>query len=401
MMRMLQLAAWGFVAITLSSCAFTPFAKISFDVVLSEPVTLATERRPTAMVSADFDGDGHLDLVSIHAAEHIVVFFKGDGTGGFTALEPIEILSSPIQQQVVDFNEDGLPDLLVLQGDANQLAVLSGDKTQGLQLTQQIELSHEEGHDHERSLGRPKTFKVADFNGDGIFDLALGYRVVWLEVFYGDDTGVLRGKDTISIEVAQALLQAFDANGDGIDDLLVFGNKPSLVEEGELDGSEAFLFLGQDDGLAAGESILRDSSGLAGRLELADLNDDGLLDPVLGFNGNALLSILPGVGDGTFGKNQNYLVKKINGLAFADLDLDGDSDIILSESRGEFNPGRMHVFLNAGDLRLRAPKQYETRIGPLSVVSGDFDENGFPDLAVIHFFSSDINLFFNQTGDAL
>lgn len=400
MMRILQIAAGFFLAITLSSCAFTPFAKISFDVVLSKPVTLSTEERPTAMVSADFDGDGHLDLVSLHAAKNIVVFFKGDGMGGFTALDPIKILPNPVQLQVVDFNKDGLPDLLVLQDGANQLAVLAGDRTNGLQLTEQIELSHEEGHDHERGLGNPKTFKVADFNGDGIFDLVLGYRVIWLEVFYGEDTGVFRGQDTIGIEVAEALLEAFDANRDGIDDLLVFGNKPSLVEDGELDGSEAFLFLGQDDGLAEGKSILKDASGLAGQLDLADLNNDGLLDLVLGFGGNSTLSILPSVGDGTFGKNQNYLVKTIDGLTFADLDLDGDSDIILSENRGEFSPGRVYVFLNAGDLRLRAPEQYETRIGPLSVVSGDFDENGFPDLAVIHFFSNDINLFFNQTGDA-
>jgi hypothetical protein len=65
----------------------------------------------------DLDADGDLDFYEIgndSAAEMEVLFWLNDGSGKFSPQnrESSGILQNPIKPAVVDFNKDGLPDLV-------------------------------------------------------------------------------------------------------------------------------------------------------------------------------------------------------------------------------------------------------------------------------------------------
>lgn len=380
--------------LVLSSCSFVPFARIPFNVSLGQPLELPSAPAPTALDSADFNGDGHADLVSIHPADHQLAFYLGDGRGGFAPFALVS-LAKPVAYAIRDFNGDGLPDVLILEDETSELAIVLGDRTQGLAFDRRIALAPSSDHDH--LLGHPRGMALGDYNGDGAMDVALAYAEAQLEIFLGDGVGGFVEAEPLDTGLARPVLEAFDVDGDGMDDLLAFGNVKSLTEEGQYDGSKLLLFRGQTDGFLEPQELARVISGQAGFILLHDVDGNGYLDPVMWFSGNDTLSVLPSHGGGAFGKIQNYLVSSASGATFADLDQDGDADLITTHERGQFSLGRMQVFLNAGSLRFREPKPFSTKLGPIDVVSGDFNEDGLPDVAVANFYSNDLTLFFNET----
>gem|GEM_PF-3749273 len=381
--------------LTLASCAFIPFAKIPFDVRLSDPAPFNTEPSPVQILSADFNQDGHLDLVTVHRQNNTVALLLGQGGGQFADAVSFSLLPNPVFGRVNDFDEDGLPDLLILQDEDAQLAVLHGDADNGLVPPVQIELAHEDPHtsvhDH------PNTFAIGDFNGDGSKDVALGHEAPQVDLFFGQPDGSFQAQTPLTLELPLGKIVAFDVQADGFDDLFVLGDLPSIQEDGSFDGSELLWFQGGIDGLSESHSLVQMRSGRTGFIQAVDFDQNGYLDPAMGFTGNGMLSILPNLGDGTFGPIKNYLVKTAGSATFADMDQDGKLDLITSENKGEFTVGAVNVFLNAGDFRLRAPMAFKVRIGPVSVASGDLNGNGLPDIAVANFFSNDIVILFNET----
>lgn len=126
-----------------------------------------------SLISADFNGDGKLDLAVSHNDSNIVSILLGNGAGSFSAATnfTVDPLGSPYQMISADFNGDGKADLATanpysfimpsLYMVTNTISVLLGDGT--------------------GSLGTANIFTVgsgpygiinSDFNGDGKIDLA-------------------------------------------------------------------------------------------------------------------------------------------------------------------------------------------------------------------------------------
>lgn len=78
------------------------------------------------VVAADFDGDGHVDIVVVQATMQNrhgeVLFFANTGDGTLRAPIPDAFTGSPNTLTVAGFNGDGLPDLAVTAAD-NSLGV--------------------------------------------------------------------------------------------------------------------------------------------------------------------------------------------------------------------------------------------------------------------------------------
>jgi hypothetical protein len=68
---------------------------------------------PTDVASADFDGDGNLDLVVTVNGSSTMAILRGDGTGAFAnaAGSPMSVGPYPGSLTAGDFNEDGKPDV--------------------------------------------------------------------------------------------------------------------------------------------------------------------------------------------------------------------------------------------------------------------------------------------------
>ncbi len=417
--RRLPLIIFALVgAVLLTSCAFEPFAKIPFSVKLTTAVNLPIAGEPTELITADFNGDGHLDLVTLHLFKRNIVFHAGDGLGGFESQSPIVFNPDPIMYRIADINGDDLSDLLVLVDESYEMAMLLGSEEFGLVLSTTVPLVHESLEEEtEQTMsglenvtpehggfgeqGRLHSFTYGDYDDDGNLDFVIGYQDGEVELFKGNGDKTFEVTEKIDTELELPELESLDLNNDNFDDLIVFGNLESLLEPGQVDGSKITIYYGSANGFSEEEDmIVRVTSGTVGSLMVHDFDRDGFEDLVVGFSGNGTVSVIPNSGIGSFDDMKNYLVKTASGISLADMDNDGDNDLIISQSRGEFNTGVVQVFLNAGDYRLRAPESFEVRIGPRSLVSGDFNEDGLPDIAVINQFSSDLSLIFNETGSA-
>ncbi len=132
---------------------------------------------PQTIQTGDFNGDGHLDIAGASADGTEIVVLPGHGDGTFGA--PIFTVGVPGPlTAVADFNHDGKLDLVA--GDA--LLAGNGDGTfrfpvfAGIATEACNPLAETEGgllctYNHESTA-------VADFNGDGLPDLASGYTIV-------------------------------------------------------------------------------------------------------------------------------------------------------------------------------------------------------------------------------
>src|SRR5439155_25347702 len=77
-------------------------------------VGIAAGSTPVAIVTADFNEDGKLDLAIADSFNRDVMIFTGNGAGVFTSVgTPLPLTARPVSMTVGDFNGDGTPDIAV------------------------------------------------------------------------------------------------------------------------------------------------------------------------------------------------------------------------------------------------------------------------------------------------
>ena len=130
----------------------------------------ASITNPLAIDLADFDGDGKLDLLIAANGSVFIARGNGDGTFQFAANQLIPIYDSPVgtagYSAEVDLNQDGRPDVVAVDFTAGTLTLALNDATVG------FANAHNSPYVYQLP---PKSSRVltADFNGDGLPDLAV------------------------------------------------------------------------------------------------------------------------------------------------------------------------------------------------------------------------------------
>jgi hypothetical protein len=121
---------------------------------------------PTSVVVGDFNGDGVLDLAFSDLNGVEIALGNGDGTFTETPASPIAVPSELYSLQIGDFNHDGKPDLAGLDNYFDQIVLLlgAGDGTLAVTKTTPVVST---------SFVGPFQIAAADFNGDGVPDLAM------------------------------------------------------------------------------------------------------------------------------------------------------------------------------------------------------------------------------------
>ncbi len=147
------------------------------DGTFQAPVSYSTGA-PSAvfLAAADFNGDGALDLaVANSGTQDSVSILLGNGNGSFQTAAIYGSGGAFVNAlAVADFNGDGAPDLAVINGCASDSNLTcSGSGAVGVLLgngdgTFQAPVSYGSGGNYANSVA------IADFNGDGIPDLAVG-----------------------------------------------------------------------------------------------------------------------------------------------------------------------------------------------------------------------------------
>lgn len=178
-----------------------------------------------AVLATDLNNDGKLDLVILHSiacftapcqSARGVTVLLGNGDGTFQAAREIDANVFPHAMAIGDFNRDGIKDLAV-GGENTELSILLG--TGGGNFVRQPIITIVTGGD---LFSACNDVDVADFNHDGIPDLVV-------PLGNGRGTAILLGNDDGTFRVAARLLDdavsapqniaVADYNRDGLVDL--------------------------------------------------------------------------------------------------------------------------------------------------------------------------------------
>ena len=347
-----------------SSGKLTPGSSLSLD-----PSINYTSLAPAGVS----DNGSNIDLALGGPATTILL---GDGDGGFGFGQTYAIAGSPLQET----SSNGNTNLVFFTPSGVTLLPGNGDGTfQGVP---------------NLPVG-PTGFVTADFNRDGLTDIA----------FIGDNgnltTAVGRGDGTLAVTsqisaTAGEFLLAADFNGDGRPDVVAI--LPGVSMQEIVPDSQLFFYKGNGDGSFQPASAAVDLH-ITGAVHAAtgDFNGDGHLDIVVSAIGNQpnqgesnqAIIVFPGNGDGTFGTPVLLATQSsfnpASSLLAADLNNDKRTDLIwnnivfLGQSDGSFlqQPlGLLGTPLAIGDLNgdgipdiLIQP----TSVGPAAVYAGNGD----------------------------
>lgn len=205
---------------------------------------------PTALATADFDGDGKVDIAAVSSGippdfgqpypQGVVTLFRGTGGGAFaspTSVDSAGVL--PVNVQAADVSGDGKPDLVIANaGDPQNAQIEFKDTAVGV-------LVNESGVG-DIAFGIPNSLtnnaygvfavQVADLNLDGKADLAavnyggqLGSPAPFVSVYLGAGGGGFTPASPGTYTVGQSggiggqYLAVADFNGDTAPDLIAVG----------------------------------------------------------------------------------------------------------------------------------------------------------------------------------
>src|SRR5437879_6335637 len=321
----------------------------------------------SSMAVGDFNADGKLDLAVANSSSNNVSVLLGNGDGTFQAPLTFGPGSGASSVAVGDFNADGKLDLVVTVGSAGVSVFLgNGDGTF------QAAVTYAAGNS-------PYAVAVGDFNADGKVDLAIANGAVSVLLGNGDGTFQTTAL-TFSAGSGPSSMAVGDFNADGRLDLAVANFDAATVSV--LLGNASAVLGGGDGTFQAAPTYAAGTNPLV--VTEGDFNRDGTPDLVVANSGSDSVSVLLGNGDGTFQTASAFAAGTgPESVAVGDFNRDGVLDLaVANRDSGDIGRDTVSVLLGNGDGTFQAPASFAVGNGAASVVVGDFNGDGVPDLAL-------------------
>ena len=179
----------------------------------------------------DLNDDGYLDVLAFNILENSLQFFINNTNGIFRLSRSIQYSVKINLLKSFDLNKNGMQD--IIYGVGNSIEILLGDAKGSYKDKYSIKLDD-----------RPYAIQFGDFNGDKLFDIAVGVSKDLLNIFFGKNGTEFH--ETIPY-LKKSSLVAFTAfkskNTDNISCLLESGELIVLKSEKEL-GTDMKITLG-------------------------------------------------------------------------------------------------------------------------------------------------------------
>ncbi|QDU83171.1 FG-GAP repeat protein [Planctomycetes bacterium Pla163] len=409
----------AFVAdpLALGGLAFSDARRIRLGEVPEAPLlplpVSRTGGRVYDVVSAQFDGDEHMDLlVSIYLQDRVLAM-SGRGDGTFETLAEFTFPMSPLASKEIlaqDFDGDGNDDVLVLANGLGYLYLNDGQGGFGLEQVVQVG-------------GVGFAAAAADLDGDGLLDLVVANSsTVSVPRGHGDGTFGLPFAYAVGANPTSIAVADFDSDGDqdlvvansGSDDITILfndgasvflqsltlpaRNTPEEVRTADVDGdglldivlvhhNDLFASVWLSDGVGGFSERIDSPAGLD-VCALLDIDGDGQLD-LLTRSGTSpfAVELLYGDGAGSFGDSE---IRSVGAAAFVsaveDFDLDGRLDVAIGTRAGGQSADGYEVMTLMGrseDAFLALDPLPELDARPRDAAGGDLDGDGHQDLVLL------------------
>ncbi|MSP15728.1 MAG: VCBS repeat-containing protein [Myxococcales bacterium] len=333
------------------------------------PTRHAIGEHPTAMATADLDGDGDVDIVALGLLSDDLTLLENDGTGRFTAHPRIDLPGGPLAIATLDFDENGLVDLAISLPSAGIVRLLRGTGALGFAPTEDL------------LLPLAGQLAAGDLDGDGHDDLVVTrFDPAVVITLAGDGRGGFVVRTERDAPAGCSALLLADLDGDRRLDVATTGANADVVAL--LRGDGAF-------GLDA--PLLAPAGDWPSSLVPADVDGDGRLE-LLGTGNLSDELFIATLGGAPVALTSRRFVARSGAVAVAAADLDGDDDADLAITNKFENT--LSLLVNDGTGRFTAAgAPLVTGDGPTPVAIVDLDGRGAPDLVVADGFSNDVMLY--------
>jgi hypothetical protein len=350
------------------------------------------------IIVGDWDRDGLQDVALLSGTAGAVFAFAGNGDGTFGP-QPVASLSYAQLEGVAtgDFNGDGRLDIVAGRVALDDVAVVlgNGDGTFGAEVLYPAGIS-------------PLAVAVADFNRDGRQDLAV-LDANWhdffpdpiiegtLSILFGNGDGTFGAPVQYPSGGAALALAVGDVNGDGAPDAVI-----ANVHSSAGGPSDLSVFLNDGTGVLGSPTTLAlDVADYfpygwtsPAALAIGDVTGDGHVDIAVAIRGllfreptpiPSKLTVIPGNGDGTFQTGMTVVEgEDASSVTIGDLNDDGLQDLVFGDpgSYLTYRPGAVQVILAGPGGAFQPLERLEAGPGPLSLGIADFNADAIPDLTV-------------------
>ena len=325
----------------------------------------------TTVTIADMNGDGKPDLVTGRTGPNaILLTYLNNGDGTFTGPTSTSVATGTNVYSigVGDFDGDGKPDVIATTQNGGIFYFLhgNGDGTFAAPKSFSVPI-----------LNRYQIASTVDLSGDGKLDLVVSViGASMVEVMLGNGNGTFRTAQPIPGAYNYSPFVA-DFNGDGIPDIATAAD---TAVNGDYVSTSGNIYAGNGDGTFTLINSVPYSSMPGSLLGVRDVNGDGKLDLVFD-DPNGFIVCL-GSGGAQFGPSVAYSVPEWSsaGSAIGDFNGDGLLDIITSFT---YYPGTSQdVYLLSGFPGGTFEAAMAVDIGsmPETMATADLNHDGYPDL---------------------
>jgi hypothetical protein len=337
------------------------------------------------VVTADFDRDGRPDLAVVDWWSGTVSVLRGNADGTFQPARAFATGEEPLSVAVGDFDGDGRLDLAT----ANEydVSVLRGNGDGTFRPPVSVHSHYAQAHGY----AEPASVAVGDLNGDGAqdlvvtenrYDFAAGRYYGTATVLPGNGDGSFRTPivNPLGAGLYRSAAVA-DFNGDGVPDLAAANGERSIVG----------VLLGDGRGNLAN---LREfpAGGSPWSVVAGDVNGDARADLVTA-NPTGSVGVLLGDGAGGFATARTYAAGgRPAAVVLGDFDRDGKPDIATANHADD----SVSILRGHGDGSFLAAGVVAAGDGAASLAAGDFNGDGWLDLTTADNYDYGVSVLIND-----